>query len=140
MHVTVELHATTQGSVWSHLYVCFDVRHQRHAVILVVAVYGYAAAWCLTHAIIGFTLSCSWVCCTDIVCWSVVLMVLAAFGHQRYVCLTVVCYGVLLSSLCYVADAVTWVLLYELATYWFLCYAIRYILTSASGGPTALVR
>ena len=30
--------------------VCFDVRHQRHAVILVVAVYGYAAAWCLTHA------------------------------------------------------------------------------------------
>ncbi|NRB33078.1 MAG: hypothetical protein HRU27_21065 [Rhizobiaceae bacterium] len=26
----------------------------------------------------------------------------------------------LLSSLCYVADAVTWVLLYELATYWFL--------------------
>ena len=34
--------------------VCFDVRHQRHAVILVVAVYGYAAAWCLTHAIIGF--------------------------------------------------------------------------------------
>ena len=45
MHVTVELHATTQGSVWSHLYVCFDVRHQRHAVILVAA-----DAWPAPHS------------------------------------------------------------------------------------------
>ena len=43
--VTVELHATTQGSVWSHLYVCFDVRHQRHAVILVAA-----DAWPAPHS------------------------------------------------------------------------------------------